>query len=221
MFYFKKYVHHIIIEDQMIILDEVKDNFLFFSKEQTEKLTSYFETGKFDNFLKDLLSDDILASYEQSNFMMLNRSLGRKLGIDNYEWRVSKKFRKTQKRRLSLMYGSVLIFATSFLNFFGLHNTLNILRLLKRIEFDTSVEKNEIEIVANFDFFNKIIPFKNTCLEYSITNYIIFTLLGYKPKFYIGVQNYDFISHAWVEINDKVLGDVPNLQEKLHIILSI
>lgn len=205
----------------MIILDEIRDSFIFLNKDQTNKLIAYFKSGNFDSFLEDLLLDNIISPYKNLNYFKINFSLERKIGIDNYEWRLSKNFRRTEKSRLKNTYGIILIFSTIFLNLFGFHKMLNIMRKLNDFKFKKIIEINEIEVVSNFDFFNKIIPFKNSCLEYSIAGYIIFTILGYKPNFYIGLQNYDFISHAWIEINGKVIGDIPDIREKLHIILSI
>jgi hypothetical protein len=36
----------------------------------------------------------------------------------------------------------------------------------------------------------------------------------------IGVQNYPFMAHAWVESNGKIIGDDSRLRENLAIILE-
>lgn len=41
------------------------------------------------------------------------------------------------------------------------------------------------------------------------------------PLFKIGVQKYDFLSHAWLEIDGKVVGDDNNIRDHLKVILKI
>jgi hypothetical protein len=36
----------------------------------------------------------------------------------------------------------------------------------------------------------------------------------------VGVQNYPFMAHAWIEVEDEVIGDDLNLKKNLAVILK-
>ncbi len=62
-------------------------------------------------------------------------------------------------------------------------------------------------------------PMRTKCLEWAITFVMLALKKGWKCNLEIGVQNYPFYAHAWVECNGKVICDEPDLRDKLAIIL--
>ena len=225
MMKFSKFVHHVIFNDEMVIFDEVNDNFIFLSDSETLSLVTALNTGKDSIIAKKLYEQGVLEKsdhyIDDKNF---NYMTSKKFGIDNYEWRTSKKYRDTKINKYRKFYSAALLSCNLSIKIIGFHKTLQIARNTRNTLFcvkKNRSDENPIHIVSNFDFVSKFLPFKNTCLESALTSYAVLTLLNYEPKFYIGLQKYDFLSHAWIEIDGKVIGDVPDLKDKLHIILSI
>ncbi|WP_225927476.1 lasso peptide biosynthesis B2 protein [Pseudomonas ekonensis] len=66
-----------------------------------------------------------------------------------------------------------------------------------------------------------ILPFKVKCLESSICIFKHAIRNDKNCDFFIGVQLFDFLSHAWVEVDGKVVADDPHLSRKLPKILTI
>lgn len=225
MMKFDKFAHHVIFNDEMVIFDEMNDDFIFLSDNETLSLVTTLNIGNDSIIAKRLYEQGVL---EKSDHYVDNKKLNymtsKKFGIDNYEWRTSKKYRDTKINKSRKLYSAALLICNLSMEIIGFHKTLQIARNIRnsffRVKKNRS-DENPIHIVSNFDVVSKFLPFKNTCLEYALTSYAVLTLLNYEPKFYIGLQKYDFLSHAWIEIDGKVIGDVPDLKDKLHIILSI
>jgi hypothetical protein len=60
---------------------------------------------------------------------------------------------------------------------------------------------------------------KTKCLEWSAAYVLMAIKKGWKCNLVVGVQNYPFISHAWVEQGQKVIGDSASLPEHLSKII--
>jgi len=63
-------------------------------------------------------------------------------------------------------------------------------------------------------------PTRTKCLEWAVTFVLLALKRGWKCNLEIGVQNYPFIAHAWVECDGKVIMDSQDLREGLGIILN-
>jgi hypothetical protein len=65
-----------------------------------------------------------------------------------------------------------------------------------------------------------IYPTRTKCLEWAMTFVLLALKRGWKCNLEVGVQNYPFMAHAWVECNGQVVMDSQNLREGLGIILN-
>ena len=63
-------------------------------------------------------------------------------------------------------------------------------------------------------------PTRTKCLEWAITFVLLALKRKWKCNLEIGVQNYPFLAHAWVECGGKVIMDSQDLREELAIILN-
>ncbi|EFQ8846585.1 lasso peptide biosynthesis B2 protein, partial [Salmonella enterica] len=59
------------------------------------------------------------------------------------------------------------------------------------------------------------------CLEWSFALFYHIIQYGYQPVLKIGVQNRPFYSHAWIELDGKIIGDINNLSERMVVIYQI
>lgn len=63
-------------------------------------------------------------------------------------------------------------------------------------------------------------PTRTKCLEWAMTFVLLALKRKWKCNLEIGVQNYPFFAHAWVECDGKVVMDSQDLREGLAIILN-
>ncbi|WP_336296443.1 lasso peptide biosynthesis B2 protein [Cronobacter dublinensis] len=62
---------------------------------------------------------------------------------------------------------------------------------------------------------------ENPCLVYSVALASCLLTDGVEARIVIGVRTAPFFSHAWVEVDGKVVGDDPELRSKLCVIMEI
>ena len=65
-----------------------------------------------------------------------------------------------------------------------------------------------------------VYPARTKCLEWAITFVLLSLKRKWKCNLEIGVQNYPFFAHAWVECDGKVVMDSQDLRKGLGIILN-
>ncbi|HGY8158596.1 TPA: lasso peptide biosynthesis B2 protein, partial [Escherichia coli] len=59
------------------------------------------------------------------------------------------------------------------------------------------------------------------CLEFSLVLFDMLVSRKISPTLFIGFQRYDFLSHAWLEIDNEVVADQDNLKTKLTPIIRV
>ncbi|WP_431604991.1 lasso peptide biosynthesis B2 protein [Acinetobacter nosocomialis] len=98
------------------------------------------------------------------------------------------------------------------------------LNLIKKIKKSKKLEHNPTYCRAIGNYIHKIsnkLPFNMKCLEYSLILSTFLLLKQYDCTFKIGIQKYDFLSHAWVEVDNQPIADMPNLSYRLAVIFEI
>jgi len=222
---FSPFVHHVLLDGEFILLDEVKDRYLILNRMQSKALISLLterhDAAQGNSLLKDGL---VIAS---SSPQAITSSGTDKIGMDNLEWgHIGKEnyiFRKSVIRYCK--YGRELVATKLHLCCYGLHGTLQKLRKLKAsycVQNTSSGFSNEIMEIPHYLYDLSVrFPVKIKCLEFSLTLSFLLLKAGCPCVFRLGVQKYDFLSHAWVEYDNKVIGDNPALNTQMPVILEI
>ncbi|EQC2551287.1 lasso peptide biosynthesis B2 protein [Enterobacter sichuanensis] len=86
------------------------------------------------------------------------------------------------------------------------------------------VRRKALDIPSLIKYLNAatlLYPSKTKCLEWSVAFFYHIIQYGYQPTLKIGVQNRPFYSHAWVEIDDEIIGDIKDLNERMVVIYQI
>jgi len=99
------------------------------------------------------------------------------------------------------------------------------IQLLKRTQkkHKTYLIPNDEDLRRLAEIINKaclIYPTRTKCLEWAMTFVLLALDQKWKCNLEIGVQNYPFLAHAWVECNGKVVMDSQDLRSGLSIILN-
>jgi len=143
-------------------------------------------------------------------------------GVSNVDWRLP-----LENKRMSLNGQVLSAFITLLkVNFYikvrGFYSTIQLLKKSRQGHSTYIIPQDEdLRNLANI--VNKaclIYPTRTKCLEWAITFVLLALKRKWKCNLEIGVQNYPFFAHAWVECDGKVVMDSQDLREGLAIILN-
>lgn len=221
---FGEFVHAVQIESELIVLDEVSDRYLFLSADETQQLNLEMMGGSFLNGVgSKFLELGILKRSDGAQLFPINQQ--RPLGIDAYAWAHRSEFVEVVSGRLydNLVATVILLRIILSLRHRGLHFALNMLRHLKKSSAPNSVSDYEAACYMA-GILKNVAPFafgRVRCLEMALSLSYWCQTRGVSTDFIIGVQKYDFLSHAWVECDGRVIADSPALQLGLCEILRI
>ncbi|MBB4820705.1 hypothetical protein HNP29_004100 [Pseudomonas alcaligenes] len=222
-FSFQPHIHHLVMHNQIILLDEKKDHFMILSESQTTLLTENSKScAQYENLLNELTQLNLIhrTPYSQA----LNRVDEEYEGIDNYTWRISRCSSSSSLSLLPTIWALLdLLRLKISLKKHGLGYVLNSMRKAKINKKNGSTLSQEAlkNYVNSVHHASLLLPLKVKCLESSICIFNYAIKNGENCNFFIGVQLFDFLSHAWVEIDEKVVSDDQHLSSKLPKILSI
>ena len=143
-------------------------------------------------------------------------------GVSNVDWRLPLENKKVHLNFSVLRVFMTLLQVNFFIKFRGLHATIQLIKKSRKNHLNYIVPQDEeLENLANL--VNKaclIHPTRIKCLEWAITYVLLALKQKWKCNLEIGVQNYPFFAHAWVECAGKVVMDSQDLREGLSIILN-
>lgn len=237
-FHFYDHVYCCIYQNSAIILDIKQDNYFILAHKETRHLENILKTKfvitngqykpdtKLKNFhaiintLNDLIKNK-LGSCKQTPFQRTINKNTLTEGMPNIDWRLPQQHKPIhnlfQNVCLSLVY---LTYVHLSIRIFGLYFLIRKLQRLKPMQ-PLPFQIEDIENLQTcLNKACKLFPLKTKCLEWAIT----LTLIGLKRKWplnlIIGVQNYPFGSHAWVEVQGKIIGDDPTLRKNLAVVLE-
>jgi len=223
-FSFQPHIHHILIQNQLVILDEKSDSYTIFSETQTKIL---IERNRFDDSYSAMLEKlTTLNMITHSNTpQILITAKTNQEAIDDYSWRpIRNQISKITRPLPILRAGLDILRLKAQLKRCGLGAVFNNMRLSKK----HLTEKHETSCLHALESYaydiylsSLALPFKVKCLESSICLFKRAIKNGMPCDFFIGVQLYDFLSHAWIEVNGQVVADDKNLPRKLSKILKI
>lgn len=223
-YYFKPHVHHVHINNEVTILDEISDRYILLSEEQSRLLEKYMNTGE-ENALGTKLNRSGLIWSEPG--MSLSDSSASPEGVGLYSWDSSVIAPSLFTTLLYLPEAmSRIITVRKRLHLHGLHGCLQHCRIrlnaVKKTDFHSDKQTDKAETFGqSIKYASPFFPGKVKCLEFSLSLFDMLIARGIKSQLFIGIQRYDFLSHAWLEINNKVISDDENLKTKLTPIISV
>lgn len=223
MYYsFVSHVHHVLVDEEFILLDEKSDRYYLFDKSESAALISGLMLGANNDIVQECLGLRIIEPSHQRN--QIKASPSQKHGIGNHEWRNVYQYRRNLFKARHLVIAATLLASIKIaLSLFGLSWTLNLLRRTKKtigpskkLAFDSMMSMASAIYRAGL-----LVPFRAQCLESAIALFLFLKLSRSDVKLFIGVQRYDFLAHAWIEVEGQVIGDISTLSAKLSILLEI
>ncbi|MBS0185655.1 MAG: lasso peptide biosynthesis B2 protein [Proteobacteria bacterium] len=249
-FHLEEHIYLSIFQNEAILLNIKKNTYQILQKEISETLcclienafyrkgASYeiatplklpFQKKEFNQFISQLIKENIIKD-EAYNFPYPFKIEKRihSSGIYCPTWRLSigKTFGASCVKMIleSLIILSKVHFYSKIRKFYGLVMSLKIHKQkYERVFLYPSVYPSSDNIKILINSLNKaclIYPKETKCLEWSTALVLMALKRGWKFNLCVGVQNYPFIAHAWVEHCGKILSDTSDFPEDFSPILK-
>lgn len=178
-----------------------------------------FYIEKSDCVLSFLLSLDVVR-LDSSSYVVSFDNKQNITGAARVDWVLNTSLKKIEFGKEFFCSFLNLALVHFYMNFKGLNNTIEIIRkqaTKNHFFLPSSQDLNNLASIVNQSCL--VFPKRTKCLEWAIAFVLLALKKGWKCNLEIGVQNYPFYAHAWVECNGKVICDEPDLRDKLSIIL--
>jgi hypothetical protein len=213
--------------DEAILLDVNADKYTIYFKEFSALLAKVLE-GKPTSFspqdlpqIQRLIDDNILKTKDFFYPFYIDKKADSS-GIANVDWRLPLGNTKIRLNFHVLKALLTLIRVNFYMKFKGFYEVIRLIKKRRQGGSDYGIP-SDAELRGLADIVNKaclLYPTRTKCLEWAITYVLLALSRGWRCNLEIGVQNYPFMAHAWVECDEKVIMDSQDLRKGLAIILN-
>ncbi|HUX79286.1 MAG TPA: lasso peptide biosynthesis B2 protein [Alphaproteobacteria bacterium] len=225
--------------DKLILLDAKEDKYTICFEQISKLFTDILEkniphTGtkvirssdfKYSSqdsaYIQKLLNDRIIECKESPYPYHIDRKLTSE-GVSDVDWRLPIENKKVRLDIQVLEALMTLIKVNFYIKFKGLYSTIQLIKRSRKINTEYTIpQAEELRDLANV--VNQACltyPTRTKCLEWAMIFVILALKRKWKCNLEIGVQNYPFMAHAWVECDGKVVMDSQELRKGLGIILN-
>jgi hypothetical protein len=219
--------------EELILLDAKADKYTVCFKQFSDFFINLLEARNSSSFklqrvspqdstyIQKLLDDDVIERKDPPYPFRIDKK-PQSEGVSNVDWRLP-----LENKKIGLSFKVVKALATLIkVNFYiryrGLYSMIQLIKKSRKSEANYIVPQEE-DLRALANIVNKaclMYPTRTKCLEWAMTFVLLALKQKWKCNLEIGVQNYPFMAHAWVECDGKVVMDSQDLREGLAIILN-
>ncbi|QET04121.1 MULTISPECIES: lasso peptide biosynthesis B2 protein [Cupriavidus] len=220
---FAPYVHHIFVDREAVILDERNDAYVLLDIDDSALLKHALTTARVSPLVMELYRAGILECAAQpASVREFSPTIGI-YGVGNHQWRHTPLHEVTTWKPASLFRSACALSASVMrLRRRGLHEALNAVRHARSTDIAAGYDWREIERLASeIKWYARRSFASAACLEFSLAMHRRLCDNGVHCTFNIGVQKYDFVAHAWIEVDGRVVADSPDLPARMPRILQI
>lgn len=210
--------------DEYIVLDTKKDKYTIYLKQLLEVLSEVFEKKvslEDKSIVKKLLDDNVIVAKNTPYPFHISVN-STSTGVSNVDWRLPLNTKKTKINLTVLNALFTLIKINFYIKAKGLYSAIHLIKRSKKNQSNYTIPPEE-DLKDLATIVNKaclIYPTRTKCLEWAMTFVLLALKRKWKCNLEIGVQNYPFFAHAWVECAGKVVMDSQDLRQGLAVILN-
>ncbi|MBS0648544.1 MAG: lasso peptide biosynthesis B2 protein [Verrucomicrobia bacterium] len=210
--------------EDLILLDTKSNTYTICFPKFAELLLSAIE-GKANSqsldSIQKLLEDRIIEKKETVFPFYIDRKVDSE-GVSDVDWQLPLDPTKINLNTSVLKAFLTLLQVHFYIKTRGFYATIRLIKKTRKTHLIyTFPSDEELKNLANI--LNKaclLYPIRTKCLEWAMTFVLLALRRQWKCNLEIGVQNYPFLAHAWVECNGKVVMDSQELRKGLAIILN-
>lgn len=211
--------------DQVILMDTKKDKYIVCAPNFANILLKIVHNQKFVVSDKDnlnLLLKEKVILRQKTPYLFYTDCKPYSKGVSNIDWRLPLDEKKTPFD-ISIIKALLKVIKVNFyIKFLGFDKTICLIKNARKKNTHYYVPShNDLKYLAGV--VNRaclLYPRRTKCLEWSIIYVLLALQKEWKCNLEIGVQNYPFMAHAWVECDGKIVMDSQDLREGLAIILN-
>ena len=211
-------------KDELILLDTKKDKYTVCFQELGDNLMKALSNDSSSipsKTLDNLLSGNIIREKDNPFPFEIDRKIESD-GVSQMDWVLPLDAKTTQIDKEVLKALGNLIKINVYIKALGFHRAIQLIKdaCKPEVEYVIPSEK-ELEQLTNV--VNKaclFYPSRTKCLEWAMTFVLMALRRNWKCNLEIGVQNYPFMAHAWVECDGKTVMDSQEFRTELAIILN-
>ena len=222
---FCKHIYITQFRDQVILLDTKEDKYTICSQSFADillKVVHNKELTESDRHTLQALINAKIIQCQNTPYPFYTDCKVDSVGVSNIDWRLPLNEQEVPLGPPVVIALLRLIQVNSYIKLLGFHKAIQLIKRARKKNVDYIIPRDE-ELKQLTSIVNKaclIYPSRTKCLEWAMTYVLLALQKGWKCNLEIGVQNYSFMAHAWVECNGKVVMDSQNLREGLGIILN-
>lgn len=224
--------------NELIVLDTKRDKYMICFQEVAELLFDLLERKELSvstmpfskepdvptecpTTIGNLLDNQIIEAKDTSFPFYIDRKLNSD-GVSNVDWSLPLENKKIGINFDVLKALITLIKINFYIKVRGFYSTIRLIKQSRKHNvFYIIPSREQLQDLATT--VNKaclIYPTRTKCLEWAMTFVLLALKRGWKCNLEVGVQNYPFMAHAWVECEGQVVMDSQDLREGLGIILN-
>lgn len=227
-------------QDELIILDLKNDRYTICFKQTSDVMTHVLK-GSYEDIEKEPSSTSSTSQVSIQNLPTLQTLIDEGIiekkdvpfpfyidqkinseGVSNVDW-VLPLANKNVRTNLNVLRAlGTLIKVNFYIKARGFYHTIQLIKNSRKPD-ETYVIPSDENLRHLANIVNKaclIYPTRTKCLEWAITFVLLSLKRNWKCNLEIGVQNYPFMAHAWVECDGKTVMDSQELRTGLGIILN-
>lgn len=228
-------------QDELILLDTKQDKYTICFKEVSELLIALLEgkqsasEEKFFSLsglqsstqdlytIQKLIDGNVIEKKDTPYPFYIDRKLGSE-GVSNVDWSLPLENKKGSLNVQVLRALIALLQVNFYIKVRGFYSTIQLIKKCKKSRnYSVYIVPQDEELKNLANIVNKaclIYPKRTKCLEWAMTFVLLALKRKWKCNLEIGVQNYPFLAHAWIECDGKVIMDSEYLRQGLSIILN-
>jgi len=237
-------------QDELILLDTKRDTYTICFQQFSDLLVGLLEGNKADSedqsqakeksptetnclshnkqssseelaSIQQLIDDHLIEEQNSAYPFYIDRKPDTP-GISNVDWTLPLENTKVPLNLEVLKALGKLIKVNFYMKVRGFYSTIQMIKKARKNGEDYIIpsEENLRDLVNIVNKACLLYPTRTKCLEWAMTYVLMALTRDWKCNLEIGVQNYPFMAHAWVECDGKVVMDSQELREGLAIILN-
>ena len=168
-----------------------------------------------------LVHDGIIEKKKSPFPFYIDRKLHSE-GVENVDWRLPLENIHVPFNLEVVRAFLTLLKVNFYIKLRGFYPGIRLIKKARNKKRNYLIPTNE-DLRALADNVNKacfLYPMRTKCLEWAMTFVLLALKRRWKCNLEIGVQNYPFLAHAWVECDGNIVMDSEGLRDDLAIILN-
>lgn len=230
-YHLQEHIYITQFQNEVILLNTKKDKYTICFKELSVLLLALLEEHPDDlankpslvsqPFFQELMDAQVIEEKDTTYPFHIDRKLESD-GVSNVDWSLPLE-NNAVSLNISVLRALITLLQVNFyIKVRGLHSMIQLIKKSRKAHInyiipDEQVLKDLAHVVNKACL---VYPVRTKCLEWAVTFVLLALKQKWKCNLEIGVQNYPFIAHAWVECNEKVVMDSEDLRLQLAIILN-